>query len=107
MNALGFSLACRIRYSSPPALSSAPRIIVLRSAVSLFGRPLREPPPVFLPAAIVALHHTLRTKWHWRTELRRNPQYIAAFLFPDRQHFIDNCGAMILRSLNYLFGEPI
>ena len=39
MKALGFSLACRARYCSPPTSESAFRIIARKSALSLLGVP--------------------------------------------------------------------
>src|SRR5215471_15185131 len=51
-NAVGFSSAQRSRYRWPPLACSAPRIISFSDAVTLFGRPLRLPPPVLRPAAM-------------------------------------------------------
>ena len=52
MKALGFSLACRARYCSPPASESAFRIIARKSALSLLGVPATRP-PVLRPLAIL------------------------------------------------------
>src|SRR5215469_16545795 len=61
IKAAGFFSACLVRYSTPPASSSAARIIAFTSALSLFFEPLRRPFPaaggrVPLGAAISSKH---------------------------------------------------
>src|SRR5215207_1450243 len=65
MNGPGFSTACRARYASPPAASSAARIMSFSAFVLLFGMPLREPPGVRVPlcAGIIQRQFAVPPMW--------------------------------------------